>query len=68
MELRILGIAGGIWTAVDVAVFRSFQLKPELNTPGAVWFSASAAADLLISGALVFSLVSDVPWRIDGSS
>jgi len=54
--LALTSFGGGIWTAVDVAVFRSFEFKPALNTPGAVWFSTSAAADLLISGSLVFSL------------
>jgi len=54
--LSLASFGGAIWTAVEVAVFRSFALKPALNPAGAVWFSTSAAADLLISGSLVFSL------------
>ncbi|KAF8234623.1 hypothetical protein L208DRAFT_1261097, partial [Tricholoma matsutake] len=54
--LSLASFAGGLWTTVDVAVFRVFARKPELNRPGVVWFVASAVADVLITGSLIYSL------------
>ncbi|KAF8068069.1 hypothetical protein FPV67DRAFT_1171021 [Lyophyllum atratum] len=52
----IVSLAGGIWTGIMVAVVRLFARKPELHNPALVWFLASCAGDILITGSLVFSL------------
>ncbi|KAJ7659437.1 hypothetical protein B0H17DRAFT_832275, partial [Mycena rosella] len=51
-----VALAGGLWTAYKIALLKHFARKPALHHPALVWFLASAAADVLITGGLVRTL------------
>ncbi|KAJ7063697.1 hypothetical protein C8F01DRAFT_87808 [Mycena amicta] len=54
--LALGSCAGGLWTAVDIGLFKTFANKPKLHNSALLWFLGSCVADILITGSLVFSL------------
>lgn len=51
-------IAGGVWTTVLIIKVKLFARKPELHWSALVWFLSACIADILITVALVITLVS----------
>ncbi|KAF9000863.1 hypothetical protein BDQ17DRAFT_1359106 [Cyathus striatus] len=54
--LAICSFGGGIWTSAMIVIIRDFARKPELHTPALVWLVTAAAADILITGSISWSL------------
>ncbi|KAF7298352.1 MFS domain-containing protein [Mycena kentingensis (nom. inval.)] len=54
--LALASAAGGIWTSVDIHIFKTFASKPKLHNSALLWFLSACVADVLITASLVFSL------------
>ncbi|EGN91866.1 hypothetical protein SERLA73DRAFT_191884 [Serpula lacrymans var. lacrymans S7.3] len=54
----LLSFVGAFWVGVEVVTFKLFSQKASFrfNLPAVIWFTASVAADLLITVTLVLSL------------
>ncbi|KAF5340898.1 hypothetical protein D9758_012198 [Tetrapyrgos nigripes] len=49
----LIGMAGGLWTGIDVSIFKLLERKPDLRWPALVWLMASFVADAIITTSLV---------------
>jgi hypothetical protein len=56
--LAVISYVGGLWVTVQVVTFKLYARKGSFifTLPGIIWFVASAFADMIITGTLVFSL------------
>ncbi|KAH8830181.1 hypothetical protein DL96DRAFT_1707019 [Flagelloscypha sp. PMI_526] len=56
--LALTSTGGAFWLGYCVIDFKRFARKPELHNPALIWLSTSAAADILITVGLTWSLYS----------